>query len=169
MTEQVNIGELDTLCLKIADLKQKKAAADKVSNDCGVELEKLYEQAIDRILETGQKKWYVKGAGTFIPAFKHSYTIQNQERLKAYLTKHGLTSIIKLHPQVITTWADETLEALTAKKHELALDVDALNVYALKTYGFTMYERKSISFRDKEGAYKGAEETEHGKGNGKKE
>lgn len=164
---KVNIGALDKLCLQIADLKQKKAAADKISTDCGAELEKLYEQAIDMILETGQKKWYVQGAGTFIPNFKRSYTIQNQERLKAFLTKHGLTSIIRLHPQVIKSWADETLEAVAAANKKYAADIDALNAYALKTYGFTVYERKSISFRDKEGAYKGAEETDHGKGNEK--
>ena len=166
MTKTTDIGALDKLCLEIADFKQKKTDADKVSNDCGVQLEKLYEQAIDMILETGQKKWYVKGAGTFIPGFKRSYTIQNQERLKAFLTKHGLTSIIRLHPQVIKSWADEALEAAAVKNKKLATDLDLLNAYALKTYGITAYERKAISFRDKEGAYKGAEEADHG---GKKE
>jgi hypothetical protein len=49
------------------------------------------------------------------------------------------------------------------------VDNEKLQEYLLKTYGITSFERKSVSFRDKEGAYKGAEETEHGSGKSKEE
>lgn len=138
--------KINTLGKQLALLRNEKTKISAREKEINASIAELEEKLIPLISETGQESWLIPGVGSLSPSYPKYISIENQDKLQAYLKKHNLNQFIQISSKTVETWVKEEMEQLIEKNEKYKLDSDALKKYMIDTYGVSFYEKEKISF-----------------------